>query len=78
MIFGFIIVLQWNPSIADTIGDQHFVCYSEVSLNGGTVRTFRIVRYIMGACSTVVVMLLCVNIIVATVVYLPLVINHKK
>ena len=54
----------------DTIGDQHFVCYSEVSLNGGTVRTFRIVCYLMGVCSTVV-MLLCVNIIVVTVIYLP-------
>ena len=23
--------VQWNPSITDTFGDQHFVCYSEVS-----------------------------------------------
>ena len=26
------LVLQWNPSITDTIGNQHFVPYSEVSL----------------------------------------------
>ena len=25
-------VIQWNPSIMDTIGNQHFVPYSEVSL----------------------------------------------
>ena len=24
--------IQWNPSITDTIGNQHFVSYSEVSL----------------------------------------------
>ena len=24
--------LQWNPSITNTIGNQNFVCYSEVSL----------------------------------------------
>ena len=28
-------VIQWNPSIADTIGNQHFVPYSEVSLTQG-------------------------------------------
>ena len=27
--------LQWNPSIMDTVGEQHFVCYSEVSLTQG-------------------------------------------
>ena len=27
--------LQWNPSITDTIGIQHFVCYSEVSRTQG-------------------------------------------
>ena len=53
----------------DIIGDQHFVSYSEVSLNGGTVGTFGIVCYIVGVCSTVIVMLLCVNIIMATAIY---------
>ena len=24
-------MVQWNPSITDTFGDQHFVRYSEVS-----------------------------------------------
>ena len=27
------LTLQWNLSIVDTIGSQHFVPYSEVSLN---------------------------------------------
>ena len=27
-----VMYIQWNPSITDTIGDQHFVPYSEVSL----------------------------------------------
>ena len=27
--------IQWNPSISDTIGDQHFVPYSKVSLTQG-------------------------------------------
>ena len=27
--------IQWNPSITDTIGTQHFVSYSEVSLTQG-------------------------------------------
>ena len=29
---GSTVVLQWNPSITDTIKNQHFVPYSEVSL----------------------------------------------
>ena len=32
------IILQWNPSIADTIGNQHFVSYSV--LNSGASGTF--------------------------------------
>ena len=28
-------VIQWNPSIADTIWNQPFVCYSKVSLTSG-------------------------------------------
>ena len=28
-------VVQWNPSIVDTIGNQHFFPYSEVSLTQG-------------------------------------------
>ena len=28
-------VVQWNPSIMDTIGTQYFVHYSEVSLTQG-------------------------------------------
>ena len=27
--------IQWNPCIADTIGNQHLVLYSEVSLTQG-------------------------------------------
>ena len=27
--------VQWNPSITDTIGNQQFVLYSEVSLTQG-------------------------------------------
>ena len=30
-----LISLQWNPSIPDTIGNQTFVRYSEVSLTQG-------------------------------------------
>ena len=30
--------VQWNPSITDTIGTQHFVRYSEVSLTQGSFR----------------------------------------
>ena len=33
--------LQWNPSITDTIGTQHFVRYSEVSLTQGLLVYFR-------------------------------------
>ena len=33
--------LQWNPSITDTIGTQHFVRYSEVSLTQGLPVYFR-------------------------------------
>ena len=29
------IIIQWNPSITDTFGDQHFVHYSEVSPTQG-------------------------------------------
>ena len=29
------IYIQWNPSITDTVGDQNFVRYSEVSLTQG-------------------------------------------
>ena len=29
------IYIQWNPSITDTVGDQNFVHYSEVSLTQG-------------------------------------------
>ena len=29
--------LQWNPSITDTIGNQHIVCYSKVCLTWGQV-----------------------------------------
>ena len=28
-------LIQWNSSITDTIGEQHFVPYSEVSLTQG-------------------------------------------
>jgi len=28
-------VVQWNPSIVDTIGNQHFFPYSEVFLTQG-------------------------------------------
>ena len=27
--------IQWNPSITDTFGDQHFVRYSKMSLTQG-------------------------------------------
>ena len=33
--------IQWNPSITDTIGTQHFVCYSEVSPTQGLPVYFR-------------------------------------
>ena len=33
--------LQWNPSITDTFGDQHFVRYSEVSPSQGLSVYFR-------------------------------------
>ena len=33
--------IQWNPSIMDTIGTQHFVHYSEVSLTQGLPVYFR-------------------------------------
>ena len=33
--------IQWNPSITDTIGTQHFVRYSEVSLTQGLPVYFR-------------------------------------
>ena len=36
-----ILILQWNPSIMDTIGHQHFVPYSEVSLTQGLLVYFR-------------------------------------
>ena len=29
------IYIQWNPSVTDTVGDQNFVCYSELSLTQG-------------------------------------------
>ena len=29
------VLIQWNPSIMDIIGTQHFVRYSEVSLTQG-------------------------------------------
>ena len=35
------VYIQWNPSIMDTIGTQHFVRYSELSLyNSGASGTF--------------------------------------
>ena len=33
--------IQWNPSITDTIGNQNFVCYNEVSLTQGSPVYFR-------------------------------------
>ena len=33
--------LQWNPSIMDTIGNQHFVPYSKVSLTQGLLVYFQ-------------------------------------
>ena len=36
-----VLVIQWNPSITDTIGTQHFVRYSEVSLTQGLPVYFR-------------------------------------
>ena len=36
-----LIVVQWNLSITDTIGNQHFVPYSEVSLTQGLPVYFR-------------------------------------
>ena len=33
--------IQWNPSITDTFGDQHFVRYSEVSPTQGLLVYFR-------------------------------------
>jgi len=33
--------VQWNPSIMDTVGDQNFVRYSEVSLTQGLPVYFR-------------------------------------
>ena len=40
------LALHWNPSIADTIGEQHFVplAYSEVSLPQGYISGRRGVR----------------------------------
>ena len=29
------VAIQWNPSVTDTVGDQKFVRYSEVSLTQG-------------------------------------------
>ena len=40
--------LQWNPSIMDTIGNQNFVCYREVS--PPQLRGF---RYISGVVCTI-------------------------
>ena len=34
-IYVYTSITHWNPSIMDTIGDQHFVHYSEVSLTQG-------------------------------------------
>ena len=34
-------LIQWNPSITDTIGTQHFVRYSKVSLTQGLLVYFR-------------------------------------
>ena len=34
-------VVQWNPFITDTFGDQHFVRYSEVSPTQGLPVYFR-------------------------------------
>ena len=36
-----IFVIQWNPSITDTFGDQHFVRYSKVSPTQGLTVYFR-------------------------------------
>ena len=36
-----IMQIQWNPSITDTVGDQNFVRYSEVSLTQGLPVYFR-------------------------------------
>ena len=33
--------IQWNPSITDTFGDQHFVRYSKVSSTQGLPVYFR-------------------------------------
>ena len=43
--------IQWNPSITDTIGTQHFVRYSEVSLTQGLPVYFRycIIRLLSGS-----------------------------
>ena len=32
--------VQWNPSITDTFGDQHFVCFSKVSPTQGLLVYF--------------------------------------
>ena len=34
-------IVQWNPFIADTIGDQHFVPYNKVSLTQGLLVYFQ-------------------------------------
>jgi len=34
-------ILQWNPSITDTLGTQNFVRYNEVSLSQGFPVYFR-------------------------------------
>ena len=40
-----ILAIQWNLSITDTIGNQHFVPYSEVSLTQGLPVYFRYTWY---------------------------------
>ena len=45
--------IQWNPSITDTIGKQHFVPYSEVSLTQGLPVNFPVgVVCVIGLLST--------------------------
>ena len=45
--------IQWNPSITDTIGNQHLVPYSEVSLTEGLLVYFRWAWYcVIGLLST--------------------------
>ena len=35
VVYAVNVAMQWNPAIADTIRNQHFVPYSEVSLTQG-------------------------------------------